>query len=230
MGLITFSHVAFDYDGDVVVQGLNFAVNQGDYLAVVGENGSGKTTLLRGLLRLKAPLRGTVQFDPTLTAGDVGYLGQSRSEKRDFPASVGEVVLSGCLARRGLRPFYRPEDKRTAKEWAAVLGLAGLEKHCFAELSGGQQQRVLLARALCAAKRLLVLDEPAANLDPLVTADLYRIVAEVNRSKGMTVVMVSHDIASALLHATAVLHLKGEQAFFGTPAEYRRSDIGREFM
>jgi zinc transport system ATP-binding protein len=157
-------------------------------------------------------------------------LGQNRSEKRDFPASVGEVVLSGCLARRGLSPFYRPDDRKCAKEWASYLGLAGLEKHCFGELSGGQQQRVLLARALCAARRLLVLDEPAANLDPLVTADLYRIVSDVNRTRGMTVVMVSHDVASALECATAVLHLKGEQAFFGTPDEYRQSVIGKEFM
>ncbi|MDR2111315.1 MAG: ATP-binding cassette domain-containing protein [Spirochaetaceae bacterium] len=227
---ITCRDLGFAYEGNMVVWGLNFAVEPADYLCVIGENGSGKTTLLRGLLGLKAPQEGTLQFGGGLSPGDTGYLPQNTAVQKDFPAGVQEVVLSGRLGMRGFRPFYSRADKRAAEENMERLGVADLRERCYRELSGGQRQRVLLARALCASRKLLILDEPAAGLDPLVTADLYRLLEEINRDPGIAIVMVSHDVPGAAKHAKRILHLRGEPLFFGTSAEYVQSGTGRRFL
>jgi zinc transport system ATP-binding protein len=229
MALITSQNLSFGYEGNRAVWNLNFTVEEGDYLCIAGENGSGKSTLILGLLGLKAPLGGrilTEGFKPN----EVGYLPQYKAAEKDFPAEVYEVVLSGRLGKRGLRPFYSREDKRIAAENLERLNIASLRNRCYRELSGGQRQRVLLARALCAADRLLILDEPAAGLDPLVTAEFYQMLEEINREAGLTIVMVSHDLSTAVKYANRVLHLRGEQLFFGTVPEYIRSSAGREFL
>jgi zinc transport system ATP-binding protein len=222
--------LSFAYDGNTVVWGLTFTVEPGDYLCIIGENGSGKSTLLKGLLGLKQPREGSLVFGGGLKAGDIGCLPQHTVIQKDFPASVYEVVLSGRLGKRGLRPFYSRGDKQAAEENMARLGIAELRGRCCRELSGGQRQRVFLARALCAARKLLILDEPAAGLDPLVTADLYRLLEGINRDLGIAVVMVSHDIAGAVKHARRILHLQGGPLFFGTSAEYVQSEIGARFL
>ncbi|MDR2374901.1 MAG: metal ABC transporter ATP-binding protein [Treponema sp.] len=233
---LTVSALSLGYNGFAVVGGLDFAIPRGAYLCVVGENGSGKSTLIKGILGLIAPMSGSIRLGEGIGRGEIGYLSQQMAAKKDFPAGVNEIVLSGSLGRAGLRPFYSRAERAVAEENMRCLGIWELREHCFRELSGGQQRRVLLARALCASRRLLVLDEPAAGLDPLVTVDVYGLLEKLNREMGLTVVMVSHDIESALKYAHTVLHLRkplGEnvntQCFFGTADEYIKSDTGREF-
>jgi zinc transport system ATP-binding protein len=230
MALLTCRDAAFAYDGNTVVSGLNFSVCAGDYLCIVGENGSGKSTLAKGLLGLKTPQRGVVSAGGGLKAGEVGYLPQQTAAQKDFPASAFEIVLSGRMGARGLRPFYTAADKRDALGNMKKLDIEGLRGRCYRELSGGQQQRVLLARALCATRKLLLLDEPMSGLDPVMTQELYRLIAEVNRRENLTVVMVSHDIAGAAAYASHILHLRNTQVFFGPARDYVRSALGRRFI
>ena len=219
MALLSCRDLSFGYDGHSILENLNFEVKSGDYLCIVGENGSGKTTLMKTLLGLHTPLGGEIVFDEGLHKNEIGYLPQQTPTQRDFPASVFEVVLSGCICRCGFRPFYNKSEKELAKASLARMGVADLAPKSYRELSGGQQQRVLLARALCATQKLLLLDEPVSGLDPAMTAEMYRLIEELNRRDGITVLMISHDMASALQYATHILHI-GKHIFFGTKDEY----------
>lgn len=227
MALITCEKVSFAYEGRAVVNSLSLTVNRGDYLCIVGENGSGKSTLVKGLLGLIAPVQGRIVYGDGLTHNQIGYLSQRTDVQNDFPASVWEVVTSGC---RGRSPFLTASMRRDATEKLDALKIAEIKNHSFMELSGGQQQRVLLARALCATRTLLVLDEPVAGLDPLVTREMYDIISHYHREHGLTVVMISHDIEAALHNATRILHMSHQAAFWGTPEEYQRSDFARGFV
>jgi zinc transport system ATP-binding protein len=223
--ILTCTNASFGYDGHAVVRDVSFTVRRGDYLCIVGENGSGKSTVLKGLLRLLPPLGGTVNFAPDITPRDTGYLSQAEAAKKDFPAGVGEIVLSGLAGRAGLRPFYTRAEKAAAAENMRRLEVLDLKNRCFRELSGGQQRRVLIARALCAAQELLALDEPASGLDPLVTGELYALLASINSDSAVTLIVVTHDIQAALKHASHILHLAESGYFFGTCAEYEQSDF-----
>jgi zinc transport system ATP-binding protein len=227
--LIRCENASFGYNGYRVVRGLSFAVRSGDYLCVVGENGSGKSTLLKGMLSLLHPLEGVVTQAASMKGTGIGYLAQQSAARKDFPAGVREVVLSGLTGGMGLRPFYSRAEKEAAEENMRRLEITGLKKRCFRELSGGQQRRALIARALCATQTLLALDEPAAGLDPLVTAELYGLLQKLNRETGIAIVMVTHDTAAAVRYASHILHVAGEQRFFGGSAEYAQSETGRQF-
>ncbi len=230
MSLISCKNLTLGYENTRVAENLSFEVVPGDYLCIVGENGSGKSTLMKTLLGLRAPLAGQIVFGDGLRKNEIGYLPQQTPIQRDFPASVQEVVLSGCPNRCGLRPFYNKEEKALAARSMERLGITPLARRCYRELSGGQQQRVLLARALCATRKLLLLDEPVAGLDPKVTAELYDLIAELNRKDGITVIMISHDITAALAYASHILHIgDGQQLFFGTASEYLSSPVGQMF-
>lgn len=228
MAQITCENLKLGYDGKEILKGLNFTVNSGDYLCIVGENGSGKTTLMKTLLGLHTPMEGSIIFGDGLKRTEIGYLPQQTVVQRDFPASVEEIVRSGCQGRCGLRPFYNREEKQLALENIEKMGLKGLEKCCYRELSGGQQQRVLLARALCATQKLLLLDEPVTGLDPHVTTELYGQIYHLNKMDGITVIMISHDVAAALQYASHILHI-GKRMFFGTREEFLRSEVGKYF-
>ena len=228
MALLTAQDLSLGYDSRVIVRGLSFRVDAGDYLCIVGENGSGKSTLMKTLLGLQPPLGGSIETGDGLMQNEIGYLPQQTVVQRDFPASVREIVLSGCQGRCGLRPFYSAGDRRLAAENMARMGISELANRCYRELSGGQQQRVLLARALCATRKLLLLDEPVSGLDPKVTAEMYELIASLNR-EGVTVIMISHDIAAALRYASHILHI-GAAVFFGTKADYLQSDAGKLFL
>ena len=229
MPQLTCKNLTLGYDGKTVISDLSFAVGAGQYLCIVGENGSGKSTLMRAILKLKTPASGQITMDEGLKTGDFGYLPQQTVVQKDFPASVREVVLSGCLNRCGLRPYYNKKEKQLAEGYMEKLGIADLAKTCYRELSGGQQQRALLARALCAARKILLLDEPAAGLDPSTTADMYASIAELNAG-GMTIIMISHDIAAAAEHSTHILHIGDRSAlFFGTAGDYLESEVGRAY-
>ena len=224
MSLIKTEHLSLSYENMTVIDNLSFEVKSGEYLCIVGENGSGKSTLVKALLGLKKPVSGSIELGDGLLQREIGYLPQQTNAQRDFPASVAEVVISGCLNSRGVRPFYSARERKLAAENIERMGLSELKKRSYRELSGGQQQRVLLARALCAAKKLLLLDEPVTGLDPMVTSELYELISEINKS-GATIIMVTHDVASALKYATHILCLTENDSFFGTASEFLDSDF-----
>jgi zinc transport system ATP-binding protein len=228
--LISCRDVSFAYEGVPALRKVNFGINAGDYLCIVGENGSGKSTLIKGLLRLKLPESGELIFHESLKRNQIGYLPQQTNVQRDFPASVYEVVLSGCLGTKALRPFYAHHDKTRALATMERLGVLALRTRCYRELSGGQQQRVLLARALCATHKLLLLDEPGAGLDPKVARELYAEIRRLNRSGHITQVMVTHDLRLAVKEASHILHLAGRQLYFGTTKDYLHSQVAADFL
>ena len=227
MALLTIQDLTLGYDNRILAEHVSFSVHEGDYLCIVGENGSGKSTLMRTMLGLQPPMAGQILFGEGLKSSHIGYLPQQTPVQRDFPASVREIVLSGCQGRCGLRPFYTAEEKALARRNMERMGILPLQDRCYRELSGGQQQRVLLARALCATGKILLLDEPVSGLDPQATAEMYAVLESLHR-EGVTLIMISHDIAAALPYATHILHM-GERAFFGTREEYLDSAVGRRF-
>ncbi len=227
MAQLICKDLSLGYEGKEILGGINFTVNAGDYLCIVGENGSGKSTLMKTILGLHAPLGGEIRTEEGLHQNQIGYLPQQTLVQRDFPASVYEIVLSGCQGRRGLRPFYTKADRALALENIEKMGISHLTRRCYRELSGGQQQRVLLARALCATRKVLLLDEPVSGLDPKVTAEMYALISQLNR-EGITIIMISHDLDAALRDASHILHV-GRKVFFGTREAYLASDLARGF-
>ena len=228
MALLTVKDLTIGYESRVVLKNLNFSVQEGDYLCIVGENGCGKTTLMKTLVHLNDPLGGQIELGDGLKKNEIGYLPHQTDEQKEFPASVEEIVLSGCQSRCGLRPFYNREDKSLARDNMERMGVLALRRRCFRELSGGQQQRVLLSRALCATKKLLFLDEPVSGLDPRVSAQLYDLITSLNR-EGITIIMISHDLDAALERASHILHI-GKNVFFGTKESYLNSEEGKLFL
>ena len=228
MALLSIDNLTVGYEGEAVLGNISFSIDKGDYLCIVGENGSGKTTLMKTMLGLIPPIKGQIKHGDGLKKNEIGYLPQQTVVQKDFPASVREIVLSGCQNRSRFIPFYTKEDKQLAAEKLKELDIADLSGRCYRDLSGGQQQRVLLARALCATGKLLVLDEPVAGLDPVVTAEMYDLISDLNR-KGIAVIMISHDLNMALEYASHILHI-GNDVFFGTKEEYLNSNIGIQFI
>ena len=228
MAQLTCQNLCVGYDGKPVLQGLNFEVFAGDYLCIVGENGSGKSTLMKTILGLQPPISGRILTGDGLRKNEIGYLPQQTVVQKDFPASVREIVLSGCQGRCGNRPFYNKEEKQLALDAMDKMQITQLARRCYRELSGGQQQRVLLARALCATQKILLLDEPVSGLDPKVTAEMYTLIEKLNREDGITVIMISHDVAAAVRYARHILHI-GDTVFLGKRADYLQSPQGRLF-
>ena len=230
MSQLTCSNLSIGYDGRTVAENISFAAERGDYICIVGENGSGKSTLVKTILNLNTPLSGSVKFGDGLKRNEIGYLPQQTDIQKDFPSSVSEVVMSGFLARHKFLPFYSKAEKAQAAAEMERLGISDLAKRCYRELSGGQQQRVFLARALCAATKMIVLDEPVTGLDPRVTAEMYELISEINKDKDITVIMVSHDVRAAIRYSSHILHVGHSESFYGTVNEYIKSETGQRFM
>ena len=228
MAQLTCENVSLGYDNKTILSNLSFSVNSGDYLCIVGENGSGKSTLMRTMLGLQKPMSGEISLGDGLKKGEIGYLPQQTDVQKNFPASVKEIVLSGCQARAGLRPFYNNQEKEMAANAMKKMRIEEFSKRCYRELSGGQQQRVLLARALCATQKILLLDEPVSGLDPKVTAEMYELISGINK-EGITIIMISHDIEVAISEASHILHIC-DKPFFGTKEEYLKSELGSKFI
>lgn len=226
MAYITCRGVALGYDGNTISENINFSVDKGDYLCIVGENGAGKSTLMKSLLRLIKPVAGTIEYGDEISQEEIGYLPQQTLVQRDFPASNWEIVLSGNLSKAGF--FYSKKDKERAKKNMERMDVYSLKDKCYRDLSGGQQQRVLLARALCATEKLLVLDEPVSGLDPKVTAEFYRLIKKLN-DEGITIIMVSHDLQAAINYASHILHVGKSQLFFGEKDDYLESCAFKKF-
>ena len=224
--LIVCRDASLGYEGQSVLAHLDLTIRAGDYLCIVGANGSGKTTLMKTLLGLQPPLGGTIRFGDGLTRREIGYLPQQTQVQRDFPALVREIVRSGFQGRCGLRPWYTAQEKEEADRMLQKVGAADLAGRCYRELSGGQQQRVLLARALCAARKALLLDEPVTGLDPEAVAQMYRLIGDLH-AEGVTILMITHDLGPALQQATRILHI-ATPVFCGSPRDYlRRTESGK---
>ena len=221
MAQIICRDLAIGYEGKTVVQNINLSVKKGDYLCVIGENGAGKSTFMKTLLGLLPPVSGKIEFYDGLKKNEIGYLPQQTEVQKDFPTSVREIVLSGCQNQLGLRPFYNRKEKSYAEAILNKLQITDLAEQCYRELSGGQKQRVLLARALCATKKMLLLDEPVAGLDPKAAKEMYYLIQKINREENITVIMISHDIQIAVNYASHVMKI-GPNIFYGTSEEYRR--------
>lgn len=228
--LIKCNNISLSYDGVDVLKDISFSIYDDDYLCIVGENGSGKSTLIKCLLGIKKADKGEIIMNGGLKHSDIGYLPQQTFIQKGFPATVEEVVISGCLSSRGYRPFYSKKEKQTAEMNMKRLGILDLRKRCYRELSGGQQQRALLARALCAAKKLILLDEPVTGLDPVAINELYNLIGELNQSDKITIIMVSHDIQNLLRNTKHVLHLNESSAYYGSVNDYLKSEIGSKFI
>ena len=219
MSQLTCTALSLGYEGKEILSNLSFSVEAGDYVCILGENGSGKTTLMRTILGLHKPMKGSITTGDGLNRREIGYLPQQNSIQRDFPATVREIVISGFQGQCGFRPFYTREQKRRADENIELMGISHLKNRCYRELSGGQQQRVLLARALCATRKMLFLDEPVAGLDPKVTQEMYALIEKLNKELGITIIMISHDIRAAIQFSNKILHI-GSEIFFGSRDEY----------
>ena len=227
---LSCQNVCMNYGNNLALNNVSFDVCRGDYICIVGENGSGKSTLLKGILGLISIKSGKVIFEDELKREKIGYLPQQTLASRDFPASVFEVVLSGCLGRRGGLPFYSKKEKDVALKNIRRLDVYDIKNKCYRDLSGGQQQRVLLARALCATQDILFLDEPITGLDPAMTSGFYQMIKMLNLEDGLTIIMASHDIHTAMHQADKILHLDSSVLFFGTAKDYANSDVSKKFL
>lgn len=229
MAQIICQNLSIGYEGRAICQNINCSVGKGEYLCIVGENGCGKSTFMRTLLQLQQPISGKILLGDGLEEHEIGYLPQQTVIQKDFPASVREIVLSGCQNHCGLRPFYNRKEKQHAEEMMEKMKIAHLSEQCYRELSGGQQQRVLLARALCAAKKILLLDEPVSGLDPKATEEMYHLLEQLNHDEKMTVIMISHDIKAAVTYASHILYL-GNPMFYGTKEEYLEQEMDKDLL
>lgn len=229
MKLIECNNLTIGYENKIILENINISVNSGDFIYVLGENGAGKSTLIKCLLKLMKPLSGSVIYCPQLRQNEIGYLPQQSDIQRNFPASVYEIVLSGCLNKSGFLPFYTAKQKKKAMHNLELLGISDLKNTCYQELSGGQQQRVLLARSLSSSSKALLFDEPSTGLDPLAAQEFYKLIKKLNSEYHITVITVSHDIESALKNASHIIHLKKDGYFFGEVNEYIKSDAYKMF-
>ncbi len=228
MAQIVCSDLQLGYEGKIILTGVNFEVNAGDYLCIIGENGSGKSTLMKAVLSLISPMGGSISYGDGIKSTDIGYLPQQTFAQKDFPASVEEIVMSGFCSKMGIRPFYTGKEREIAKTNMERMGVADLRSESYKNLSGGQQQRVLLARALCAAKKILLLDEPVSGLDPNVTSLMYELIHELNHKDGITIIMITHDVAATYQYASHILHI-GDDVTFGTKDEYQKGILGKAY-
>ncbi|MBR3593604.1 MAG: metal ABC transporter ATP-binding protein [Clostridia bacterium] len=227
MPIIEVKNLYKSYSRRAVLRDLNLSVEEGDHLYIVGENGTGKSTLIKLLLGLIEPDSGEIVFSKNRKT-KIGYLPQQTEIQTDFPASVREVVLSGTLGGKRL-PLYTARDKKLARDMMEKLNVSDIERRSFRELSGGQQQRVLLARALCATGGILLLDEPITGLDPVATAEFYRLTEQLH-SEGVTIITVSHDVSCAVHYGNKILHLGHGEYFFGSSHEYAHSALGKAML
>lgn len=230
MSQIACKNLNIGYDKNKIIdENINFSIDKGDYLCIVGENGAGKSTLMKTLLHLIPSLSGEIIYGDGLNKNEMGYLPQQTDVQKDFPCSCYEIVLSGFEGRKGLRPFYTKKEKSEALSNMEKMGIISFKNRCYNELSGGQQQRVLLSRALCATKKILLLDEPVAGLDPTVSNNMYELIYKLNKEDNITIVMITHDVKVALNYSNKILHI-GHKIFFGTKEEYLTSELGKSYL
>lgn len=227
--LLECKNLSVSFDGRPIIEDLSFTVNENDFICIVGENGTGKSTLTNAMLGLIPITSGNIELHG-ICKSDIGYLPQKLKVENNFPASVYEIVMSGFVGKSIFNPFYTKSQKCKAEDSIELLSIDGIKSRPFTELSGGQQQRVLLARAICAAEKLVLLDEPVTGLDAQSSDNFYKLIMHLNSEHGVAVVMVSHDIERSVKFAGKVLHLGADNYFFGTVDEYKATDYYKNFL
>jgi zinc transport system ATP-binding protein len=225
--IISVRDLTVRYDRAIAIEKVSFDINEGDFFAIVGENGSGKSTLMKSILGVVKPMAGEIHFNG-VERKEIGYLPQQTIVQKDFPASVYEIVLSGFTGGRGFSVFYTKKEKLAAIANMELMDISALKRLSYRDLSPGQQQRVLLARALAAAKKVIMLDEPAAGLDPNISNEMYKLLNTLNAKK-ITVVMVSHDLHATVKLASHILHLAKRPLFLGKSADFIKSSFYKAF-
>ncbi len=228
MDQIICKDLSVGYNSHVVLSDINFTINSGDYVCIVGENGAGKSTLVKTILALQNKISGSITMGDGLKSTDIGYMPQQTQIQKDFPASVWEVVLSGCINKQGFRPFYNKEEKNLAKKSMQELGITDLKHKSYSKLSGGQQQRVLLARALCATSKILLLDEPTAGLDIHTSAEMYNLIKELNK-KGITIIMITHNLDKAIDDTDYILKIDNSKVEYLEKEAYLQTEEGKKW-
>ncbi len=226
MAQIICENVSVSYEKEKIIDNVSFNIEAGDYVSIVGENGSGKSSIIKAILGLVPLKSGKVILDEGCKRTHIGYISQQNPNQEDFPASVYEVVLSGCLSAKGFNPFYGKKLKEMAKEYMELLGVDEFADKTFRDLSGGQKQRVMLARALCATDKVLFLDEPVTGLDPVAILEFYEIINNLNKKMGITIIMITHDTQNALNYSNKILHLYRDSSkyFFGNKEDYMKHE------
>lgn len=224
--MIKLENLTIGYDNQIILKDVNLSINEGEYVCILGANGSGKSTLLKTVLGLIKPLTGKIIIDKKTS---IGYVPQAKMLQQDFPATVNEIVMSGCLKKMKWRPFYTKKERDLANKNMKLLQISSLKNKSFSELSGGQQQRALIARALCATNKVLFLDEPFTALDGYGALKLYGILKKLNRDEHVTIVVISHDVDTILRYANHVIHVDETIVFDGTKEDYLESSFMKEY-
>lgn len=227
--LLECKNLSVSFDGRPIIKDLSFTVNEKDFICIIGENGTGKSTLTNAMLGLIPITSGSIELHG-ICKSDIGYLPQKLKVENNFPASVYEIVMSGFVGKSFFNPFYTKSQKCKATDSIELLSIDSIKSRPFTELSGGQQQRVLLARAICAAEKLVLLDEPVTGLDAQSSDSFYKLIMHLNSEHGVAVIMVSHDIERSVKFAEKVLHLGTNDYFFGTVDQYKATDYYKNFL
>ena len=191
MTILEVENLKVSYSNHVALENINFKIDNGDYVCLVGENGSGTSTLVKTIVGLLKPDEGKINLNISLD--EVAYLSQTNLKELDFPATAKEIIMSGVQKHRKL-PFYTKKDKEAYEEIIKKLKIEELQNRRIGDLSGGQKQRILIARALIRNPKLLILDEPATGLDYNITKELYKILENENKNHQMTIIMATHDL------------------------------------
>lgn len=229
--ILSVKDLNFNYGKIKILKDINFELDKGDYLGIIGANGSGKTTLIKVLLGLLQPSSGTVVYHQNILEDNaLGYVPQKTfGDHQNFPATVKEIVRTGLLANKGFLKQYNDEDNKKVVEILNRLNLCDLKNRKINKLSGGQQQRVLLARSLVSNPRVLILDEPTSALDPEVREDFYQLLETVNKS-GVTIILISHDLQSIEPYLNKVLLLDRKILFFGNPKDFNKTVSAKSYL
>ncbi len=219
---IIAKNVSISYGSNKVINSANFVIDEEDFVCVVGANGSGKSTLIKAILGLIKPDSGKIIFENNNKRKSIGFLPQDTKTDMIFPATVIEIVLSGTLGQLGMKAFYRKENKDRAEKSLRRLNILGLKNSSFSSLSGGQKQKVLLARALAATSKILILDEPSNNLDYKSRKEFYNELKELNKS-GLTIIMITHDLDAEDLIGNKIINIKESKVECYSTSDYLES-------
>ncbi|MGB9877270.1 MAG: metal ABC transporter ATP-binding protein [bacterium] len=225
--LLEFKDVHLGYRGEVILPSVNLLIEEGDFLGIVGPNGAGKTTLLRAIAGVLKPIKGQViVYKPNLS---LGYVPQRSLLDEAYPLTALEIASMGLYKKIGvLKPVRKYEEK--AREALRIVGLAGMEKKLYRELSGGQKQKVLLARALVSEPEILLLDEPITDLDVGSQKAMMDFLSDLNKEKGITILLVSHLLDVVAERANKIVMLGDGKVVSGTREEMLSPQRLKEFF
>ena len=224
--IVNFEDVNFSYNGNIALKDINFSINKGDFVGIIGPNGSGKTTLLRVILKLLRPQSGKISlFGKPINQfrlwSKIGYVPQKVTQlETKFPITVEEVISLGRVSTIGLFGKFTKKDYRAVSHAEDIIEIDPIKKRLITELSGGQQQRVFIAKALASDPDLLILDEPTTGVDVESQESFYKLLAKLNKERGLTIILVSHDIGVVVNEVNTLFCINKSLIYHGTPKHF----------